>query len=137
MSGLVLDCSVAVAWCFEDEASAATDALMARVRDEGAVVPELWHLEVASVLVQAERRKRIDSATMEVRLETLAILPIVTDRETTPRAWGAIVDVARDQGLTIYDATYAELARRSGFPLATKDAELRRAARRMGVEVVP
>lgn len=48
MSGLVLDCSVAVSWCFEDEAAAEIDALLDRVRDEGAIVPAHWHLELGN-----------------------------------------------------------------------------------------
>jgi hypothetical protein len=38
---LVVDCSVAVAWCIGDEASPETDALLERVRDEGGIVPSL------------------------------------------------------------------------------------------------
>jgi hypothetical protein len=53
---LVVDCSVAVAWCIEDEASLDTDALLERVRDEGGLVPSLLHLELGNVLLQAERR---------------------------------------------------------------------------------
>lgn len=51
MSGLVLDCSVAVSWCFEDEATPETEAILERVRDEGAIVPALWHLELGNVLI--------------------------------------------------------------------------------------
>ena len=59
MSALVLDCSLAIAWCFEDEASAAADAILERVRDDGALVPALWVWEVANVLTLAARRGRI------------------------------------------------------------------------------
>jgi hypothetical protein len=62
MTGFVLDCSIAVSWCFEDEASEISDALLERVRDEGALVPSLWHLELGNVLIQAERRGRVMSA---------------------------------------------------------------------------
>ena len=87
MSALVIDSSAALSWCFEDEASPESDLLFGQVRDQGAVVPGLWHLEVANVLLQAERRGRITTGDVATRLELIAELPIATDNETTQRAW--------------------------------------------------
>ena len=69
MTGFVLDCSIAVSWILEDEASAATDALLERVRVEKALVPSLWHLEFGNVLLQAERRGRISAGEVTARIE--------------------------------------------------------------------
>ena len=135
MSALVVDSSAALSWCFEDEASPESDALFEQVRDQGAVVPGLWHLEVANVLLQAERRGRITTGDVGMRLSLIADLPITTDNETTARAWREILALARAQGLTTYDATYLELAIRRGFPLMTKDAALIAAAGRSGVAI--
>ena len=135
MSAPVIDSSAALSWCFEDEASPESDALFEQVRDQGAVVPGLWHLEVANVLLQAERRGRITTADVTMRLELIADLPIATDNETTARAWLEILALARAEGLTTYDATYLELAIRRGFPLMTKDAGLIAAAGRSGVAI--
>ena len=88
MSALVIYLSAALSWCFEDEASPELDALFEQVRDQGAVVPGLWHLEVANVLLQAERRGRITTGDVTMRLELIADLPIATDNEQ-PRAPGA------------------------------------------------
>lgn len=137
MSGFVLDCSVAVAWCFEDEASPETDAVLERVRDEGALVPALWHLELGNVLVQAERRKRLTAADSTTRLELIADLPIATDDETPHRALREVLTLARAEGLTTCDAAYLELAMRKGLPLATKDRTLREAAKRSGIVSIP
>jgi len=137
VSGLVLDCSVAVSWCFEDEASPETDAILERIRDEGAIVPAIWHLELGNVLVQAERRKRLAAADTTTRLELIADLPIVTDDETSHRALREVLTLARAEGLTTYDAAYLELAMRKGLPLATKDRALREAAKRAGLPVFP
>ena len=137
MSRSVLDCSVALSWCFEDEATPETNALLDRVRDEGAVVPSLWHLELADVLLQAERRRRIAAEDAATRLSLIAALPIATDQETMARAWHDILSIARVEGLTIYDAAYLELAIRLGVPLFTKDGDLITAARRRGVMVLP
>ena len=88
MSALVIDSSAALSWCFEDEASPETDAVFEQVRDQGAVVPGLWHLEVANVLLQAEKRGRIASSDVTMRLELIAELPITTDNEmSAPRPY--------------------------------------------------
>ena len=137
MSRAVLDCSVALSWCFDDEATPETHALLDRVRDEGAVVPSLWHLELSNVLLQAERRRRISAEDAATRLDLFAALPISTDPETMSRAWHDILSIARVEGLTTYDAAYLELAVRRGVPLFTKDAVLVAAAGRRGVTVAP
>jgi predicted nucleic acid-binding protein len=64
VSVFVLDCSLAMAWCFEDDASAAADAILERVRDDGALVRALWVWEVANVLTLAARRGRIAGAVV-------------------------------------------------------------------------
>jgi predicted nucleic acid-binding protein len=132
----VVDSSIALTWCFEDEASPETDRLFERVRDDGAVVPGLWHLEVANVLLQAERRGRIGRADVARRLMLISDLPIATDQET-PRAWRETLSLARAENLTAYDAAYLELAERRGLPLMTRDNELGAAAKRLGVTVFP
>jgi predicted nucleic acid-binding protein len=133
----VIDSSIALTWCFEDEASPQTDELFERVRDDGAIVPGLWHLEIANVLLQAERRGRISRADVAQRLALIADLPISIDQETVPRAWRDVLSLARSEGLTTYDASYLELALRRGLPLMTKDQELADAARRIGLAVFP
>jgi len=132
---VVIDSSVALTWCFEDEASPQTDALFERVRDDGAVVPALWHLELANVLLQAEKRGRIATGDVATRLELIAELPIATDHETAARAWREVIALARAEGLTAYDAAYLELAVRRGLPLSSRDDALIRAARRIGVAI--
>ncbi|MBN9562757.1 MAG: type II toxin-antitoxin system VapC family toxin [Alphaproteobacteria bacterium] len=136
MTGFVLDCSIAMTWCFEDEATPATDALLDRVRDEGAIVPMLWHLEIGNVLLQAERRGRVSSADLSARLELLAALPITTDDQTSSRALREVLSLARAETLTTYDAAYLELAVRRRLPVATKDRPLQRAAKRVGIDVI-
>lgn len=137
MTAGVVDSSIALTWCFEDEASPETDLLFERIRDQGAVVPALWHLEVGNVLLQAERRGRIGRADLTMRLALIAVLPISVDQETTSRAWRETLLLARAENLTAYDAAYLELAERRGLPLITKDNELGAAARRLGVIVFP
>jgi predicted nucleic acid-binding protein len=137
MTAFVLDCSIAVSWCFEDEAAPATDALLERVRDHGAIVPSLWHWEIANVLTVAVRRNRITASDESARLSLLATLPIATDSEGVARAWRETLLLAQTHALTVYDASYLELAVRLGADLATKDASLARVAKAVGVTVVP
>lgn len=138
MSSFVLDCSVAVAWLLEDERVPAADALLDRLEGDGkAVVPGLWRLELGNVLAGAERRGRIAATGIARCLGLLARLPIVTDPATDERALREILELARREYLTTYDAAYLELAMRRGLPLATLDRSLGRAARRVGVEVLP
>lgn len=134
---VVVDTSIALTWCFEDEATPETDELFERVARDGAVAPGLWRLELGNVLIQAEKRGRISAADIAQRLELIARLPITIDQETTARAWREILVLARAEGLTTYDAAYLELALRRGLALLTKDSELARAAKRRGVEVLP
>lgn len=137
MSLAVLDASVALSWCFADEASAETDQLLDRVRDDGALVPGLWFLELGNVLLQAERRGRITATDVAVRLELISALPILVDQNTVGRAWTEVLNIARADRLSLYDATYLELAQRRALRLFTRDKPLAHAARNRGVAVAP
>ena len=134
---LVLDGSATLAWCFEDEATPAIDAVMERVAHGGATAPALWRVEVANGLQMAVRRKRIDEAYRDEAFVKLGALDVRIDSKGDEHVWSATVQLAASQGLTVYDACYLELAQRRRLPLATLDAELARAARRVGITVTP
>ena len=137
MSSFVIDASVALAWCFDDEATDATRALLDRFEDEHAEVPSLWHLELANALAIGERHRRITPARTSEFIALITGLPIVIDDQTPNRALSAILDLARSQRLSACDASYLELAMRRGIPLATKDDALAKAARPVGVDLLP
>jgi predicted nucleic acid-binding protein len=132
---LVLDCSVALAWCFRDEASEAGDALLDDLPELAPLVPALWHLEIGNVLLMAERRGRITSAQLQEHLALLRGLPLETDDEAPARTLPAVLALAGGHRLTAYDAAYLELAVRRGASLATRDSALARAARSVGVKL--
>jgi predicted nucleic acid-binding protein len=132
----VLDSSVALTWCFEDEATAACDALLGKLVNEGAHAPSLWPLEVLNVLVMAERRGRITSQDRLHQAGWLHALPVALDTQTAEQAWQATSLLADGHRLTLYDAAYLELAHRLELPLATLDTHLRRAARALGVPLL-
>lgn len=129
----VLDCSVALAWFFADEANSYADSIARRLTDSRAVVPSHWPLEVANTLIMGERRNRSSESQAGVFLQFLRSLPIVVDEATASQAWSTTIRFAREQALTVYDAAYLELANRIGVPLATLDGRLRSAAAEVGV----
>jgi predicted nucleic acid-binding protein len=132
----VIDNSVAMTWCFEDERTLHTTALLDRLAETGAVAPMLWPLEALNGLLMAERRRRFDAAKRRVYIDFLRELPITIDNETAVQAWDAVAGLAERFGLTSYDAAYLELAQRRGLPLATLDRDLQAAAKQIGVEVL-
>ena len=99
-------------------------------------MPALWRLEVANSLTVAVRRGRIDADFRRAALVDLALLDITTDDQTGVQAWGETLNMADRFQLTVYDAAYLELAERRTLPLATLDAELRAAAKALGVRLV-
>jgi predicted nucleic acid-binding protein len=134
----VLDASVAVAWCFDDESTPFTegflDLLSAGVE---VLTPAIGPLEVANALLVAERcSKRISVAQVTALLRRIAELPISVEPMQSDRAFDQILSVARQQQLTEYGAAYVELALRGALPLATLDDNLRRAARLAGIRLV-
>ena len=132
----VLDSSIALSWCFEDERTPATRALLARVGVAGACAPALWPLEVLNALAMAERRSRIDSERRQRLAGFLHDLPVTIDDETASQAWAVASQLAARFRLTVYDAAYLELAQRLNLPLATLDQELRAAAAALGVPLL-
>ena len=133
---VVLDSSATLAWVHGDERTPAIEAVFDRVADRGAVVPSLWHLEVANSLTVAVRRKRISPAERADALSDLAQLDVSVDDETEQHAWRATAQLADLHGLSVYDAVYLELAQRKRLPLVTLDKALIRAAEAAGVEVL-
>ena len=136
VSAFVLDCSIAVSWLVADEASAKTDRLLERLRDDGALVPALWHLELGNVLARAEKHRRITAAQIAAIVELVNRLPITADTDHG-RALKEVLSLARAESLAIYDAAYLELAMRHGIPLATLDKTLVKAANRVKVKTLP
>jgi predicted nucleic acid-binding protein len=133
--GLVIDSSIALAWCFTDEQDAYSQSVLDALESQPAFVPDLWHLEVANTLLVGERRKRSTQADTVQWLSFLAALPITVDEETKAHAFGDTVSLGRSHNLSSYDAAYLELAMRRGLPLATLDEKLKTAALAVGVSL--
>lgn len=132
---LVIDASMALAWIYArekpTEAECADHALQA-ITEMAVVVPSLWHIEIANALLVGERRKLITEAQTIDFLTRLAHLPIDVDGATPAARQEQVMALAREHGLTSYDATYLDLALRRGAVLATFDVKLADAMRRAG-----
>lgn len=132
MRNLVVDASVAGAW-FLGEASPVADRALERLEEGGAVVPQLWRLELRNSLLTAERRSRLSAAQVRDSLLVLRQLPIRTDNGLD---LAVAFDLARRHALSFYDAVYLELAKRTDGELATLDKALHGAAVAEAVSVV-
>jgi len=132
VSACVLDASFTFPWLFQDEASPEGYAALAVIGSDGAVVPALWFVEIATVLGIAGRRGRIAAAGLQDALRLLRSLPLIADEPKSLARTEPVLQLMREHRLTAYDATYLELACRLGLPLATKDRELLAATKAVG-----
>ena len=137
MRRFVLDASIALAWCFEDESRASADLVLHILEGAEAVVPAIWHMEIGNSLLNAERRGRIGLAGTTRSLAHLKSLPIRVDNTPVAVFIEPLIALARERKLSVYDAGYLELAMREGIALATLDGALKRAAVAVGVRLLP
>jgi predicted nucleic acid-binding protein len=133
---IVLDGSATLAWIYPDETTDAILAVFDQVIHNGAFVPDLWRIEIANCLTQGVRRSRITAIERSESLSDLANMGIVTDNQTGKHIWHETIMLADLHRLTVYDATYLELALRLSLPLATLDDDLRLAAQQEGVPLL-
>lgn len=133
MSNIVVDASVALAWCFPDEASDYADEVLLALDTQTAVEPAIWGMEIANGILVGERRNRIQESDIRQFAELLDGLNIVEDLQHVPEILETVLSIARTHGIAVYDAAYLELAVRHQAPLATLDVSLQRAAQAMGV----
>jgi predicted nucleic acid-binding protein len=135
VSGIVLDASVTLSWCFPDEQTpVALDVLDRLNAGEQALVPAFWSVEVLNSLLIGEKRGRISPEQTEAFLSTLRALRPVLDSTSPEQVFGPVQGLCRAHGLTPYDALYVELAIRTKSPLATLDQPQKEAARAVGIE---
>lgn len=135
---IVLDASLAVSWCIQDEQAEETAEILDRFAgDFSALVPALWIWEVNNILLVAERRGRLTFAKRKQQIAILRKLPIQIDEDAPEHVWSETNSLARTYGLTVYDAAYLELALRHGIPLGSLDNGLRAAAGKASIKCLP
>ncbi len=128
---MVIDASVAAAWCFRDEeGSAQADAVMARTAEEAGIVPGIFWHEMRNILSVAERKGRIAALEADRHIDRLRTLPLATDEAQDDHE---TLGLTRRWNLSAYDAAYLETARRRGAGIATFDRKLAAAAEKEAV----
>lgn len=136
-AGWVVDSSVGFAWAHPSQATPETDRLLEDVSNGAVVVvPMLWFVEMANGLLVLQRRKKITPTERKTALQTLSGLNFTVDEEAGRAAFGKTSELAEKYGLTLYDATYLEIAMRRKLSLATRDDALRDAAKRCGIKTL-
>jgi predicted nucleic acid-binding protein len=138
VSRFVLDASVALRWFLNDPVPEYAAQVRRRILDGyRAVVSIIWTLEMVNSLVVAERRGNITPAAVDERIWNIEeLLDGYVDVQGESITARNALSAARISGLTAYDASYLDLAQTEKLPLATLDAQLRKAAERAGVEVI-
>ena len=132
----VVDNSVVMSWCFKDETNQYADAVLDKLSETTAIVPSIWPLEVVSVLLVAERRKRLKQADSVRFITLLSKLPIVVEHEWPEKKMTDLLALGRVKNLSSYDAFYLDLAMRKDCPIATLDKRLMDAAKDISVTLV-
>ena len=135
VNGIVIDASVALAWCFPDEASEYADGVLVGLEGRTALVPAIWSVEITNALLVGERRKRIRQPEVRRFVELLKGLSILEDGQPFADTVSNILPLAREHDLSAYDAAYLDVAVRHGAPLATLDKALQKAGRAAGLKI--
>jgi predicted nucleic acid-binding protein len=129
----VVDASVVACWYFPDESHPKADAAAKAIANGSATTPALFWFELRNLLLVGERGGRISQIETARLLKLVGALPIEMDREPDE---GLVLSLARTHKLTVYDATYLEVALRRMLPLATLDRSIVRAAKAEKVPLI-
>jgi predicted nucleic acid-binding protein len=132
----VLDASITLAWCFDDEDSVLADQVVARIVNEDAVAPVIWPLELANSFLSAERRGRTSISQTRSMLDVVQGLRVTLHQVHFTSGLEDVIMLGREESLSAYDASYVHLALANGLPLATLDSRLKVACEQVGVPLL-
>lgn len=132
---VVVDASIALAWCFPDETSDYADGVLVALEGKTMVVPAVWSLEIANAVLVGERRKRLNQPEIKQFTMLLESLSVIQEAGSLANDINDVLPLARTHGLSAYDAAYLELSIRHNAPLATLDDKLQKAAIAAGINI--
>ena len=135
MKGIVIDASVALAWCFPDEASDYADSVLLAVENQTVIVPAIWAVEITNALLVGERCKRIRQPEVRRFVDLMNGLSVVEDGQPFSDTVSNVLPLAREYDLSAYDAAYLDVAVRHEIPLATLDSGLQKACTTAGINI--
>ena len=126
---IVIDANIAISW-FRSDPNELADRALDALSEHGAVVPALWRWEVQEVLRRLEAAGQL-TLSVDGALAEMRQLPITID-DIPSGLFGSEMALAKRHGLSLYDASYLEVAVRHSLPLATIDKKLASAAKVAG-----
>ena len=135
MIGIVIDASIALAWCFPDENSDYADGVLVALEGKTILVPAVWSLELCNAVLVGERKKRLHKPEILRFTTLLEGLSVQEDVQSVGDHVNNVLPLAQQYNLSAYDAAYLELAIRHSAPLATLDSKLGKAAKQAGVSI--
>ncbi len=133
---VVIDASVSISWLFQDQPGCKTaEQLFLDGYKNRRILraPVLWLWESANVLQTYARKGQISMADIPDLLRAFRYPRIVLDQVPDMGIQQSTLDIAMSTGLSYYDASYVELARRLNAQLATFDQPMKAGARQLGV----
>lgn len=130
----ILDCSVAITWCFEEERNNYSKFVLSYCTKHGATVLPLWKLEITNTLLVSEKRNRLHVTDTIKFIDLYNSLPL--NISNLNFSIQEVIDTARANNLTSYDATYLILAMHKRLPIATNDKALTRACHHNSVQLL-
>jgi len=101
------------------------------------VVPSHWPIEVGNALLVNIRRQRVRPNQLEELMQECATFAILVEPSFQVGHIGPLARLAIENGLTLYDAAYIQIAIEKSIPLGTLDRPMRLAAQRLGVTCFP
>jgi predicted nucleic acid-binding protein len=137
LKAFVLDASAALGWILDRPVHPrAAQARTLITAGATPVVPTLWLQEVSNAIVIAERRGRLTAAQVRALAADLEDFMQVVEVDSLRVRPTILIETAQRTLLSVYDATYLELASRRRLPLATLDDKLQEAAQRAGLTLI-
>jgi predicted nucleic acid-binding protein len=130
---IVLDASVVAAWYLPGQRTDRADDLLDEANLHRFTAPHIFPIEVANVFLMAERRRGVTPRSTAVALASLAGLNLSLTPTESLQTVPALLELARAEGLTSYDAQYLQLSIGAACTLASRDRPLLAAAARRGV----
>lgn len=137
---VVIDTSVSIAWLFQDQpdCKSAEQLFLDGYKSQRILrAPVLWLWESASVLLTYARKGQILTADIPDLLRAFRYPRVALDGVPDIGIQQSTIDIAQSTGLSYYDASYVELARRHRAQLATFDRQMKDAAQQLGVACLP
>jgi predicted nucleic acid-binding protein len=115
---------------------ALTKAALAAINN-GYVIhaPGLWTLEVSNALLALLRRRKLSQMEFEDAVNNISAIPMELDTAFLTSTFTSLLPLAKQHQLSVYDASYLELALRKSLPLACRDSALTAAAIAAGVQI--